>query len=274
MADTKKFISPNAWFSIEYPADWNEFEDGEGSFLFYNPNEWNGNFRISGTKGESAAYGAQFIAQELRERPDLHPYDLKNGIALYDNSHFELDEKEFTSHRWVCGVDDMSFVCTFTDFKGNNYTLAESIINSLTVRDLDARYPAEYIPIRLSEIFIINEAYEWVVNLVKEQFSVDFQGEEEDLAKLDQVKEADLIGRKRRKDWQALGLAAAVILANEVEGMEWHTLIDGNREDPVLLYIPTNTVVDPMKLVWSRIRADEDFTIAGSYQEALASLHK
>ena len=28
----KKFISPGAWFSMNYPSDWNEFEDGEGSF--------------------------------------------------------------------------------------------------------------------------------------------------------------------------------------------------------------------------------------------------
>ena len=43
----KKFISPGAWFSMNYPSDWNEFEDGEGSFLFYNPDVWSGNFRIS-----------------------------------------------------------------------------------------------------------------------------------------------------------------------------------------------------------------------------------
>ena len=36
-----------------YPADWNEFEDGEGSFLFYNPSEWTGNFRISAYKGNA-----------------------------------------------------------------------------------------------------------------------------------------------------------------------------------------------------------------------------
>ena len=36
----KKFISPGAWFSMNYPSDWNEFEDGEGSFLFYNPDVW------------------------------------------------------------------------------------------------------------------------------------------------------------------------------------------------------------------------------------------
>ena len=41
---------------MTYPVDWNEFEDGEGSFLFYNPNEWTGNFRISAFKG-NATYG-------------------------------------------------------------------------------------------------------------------------------------------------------------------------------------------------------------------------
>ncbi len=51
MKQGKKYISPGAWFSMVYPADWNEFEDGEGSFLFYNPNEWTGNFRISAFKG-------------------------------------------------------------------------------------------------------------------------------------------------------------------------------------------------------------------------------
>ena len=29
----KKFISPGAWFSMNYPSDWNEFEDGEGLFF-------------------------------------------------------------------------------------------------------------------------------------------------------------------------------------------------------------------------------------------------
>ena len=59
----KKFISPGAWFSMNYPSDWNEFEDGEGSFLFYNPDVWTGNFRISAFKG-NASYGKDAIRQE------------------------------------------------------------------------------------------------------------------------------------------------------------------------------------------------------------------
>lgn len=37
MEQQKKYISPGAWFSMQYPATWNEFEDGEGSFLFIIP---------------------------------------------------------------------------------------------------------------------------------------------------------------------------------------------------------------------------------------------
>ena len=62
----KKFISPGAWFSMNYPSDWNEFEDGEGSFLFYNPDVWTGNFRISAFKG-NATYGRDAVRQELKE---------------------------------------------------------------------------------------------------------------------------------------------------------------------------------------------------------------
>lgn len=38
MIQGKKFISPGTWFSMIYPSDWSEFEDGEGSFLFIIPN--------------------------------------------------------------------------------------------------------------------------------------------------------------------------------------------------------------------------------------------
>ena len=54
---------------MNYPSDWNEFEDGEGSFLFYNPDVWSGNFRISAFKGK-AGYGKEAIrqAQQLRSQ--------------------------------------------------------------------------------------------------------------------------------------------------------------------------------------------------------------
>lgn len=77
----KKFISPGAWFSMNYPSDWNEFEDGEGSFLFYNPDVWTGNFRISAFKGK-AGYGKDAIRQELKENDSASLVKSDSWIAL------------------------------------------------------------------------------------------------------------------------------------------------------------------------------------------------
>lgn len=77
----KKFISPGAWFSMSYPSDWNEFEDGEGSFLFYNPDVWTGNFRISAFKGK-AGYGKDAIRQELKEN-DSASYLIRKYCRLW-----------------------------------------------------------------------------------------------------------------------------------------------------------------------------------------------
>ena len=71
-----------------YPADWNEFEDGEGSFLFYNPNEWTGNFRISAYKG-SATYGKEAVEQELKENTSATSVKIGPVSCAYSKEMFE-----------------------------------------------------------------------------------------------------------------------------------------------------------------------------------------
>ena len=51
---------------MQYPVSWSEFEDEAGSFLFYNPEKWNGNFRISAYKDRSSSYARESIAAELK----------------------------------------------------------------------------------------------------------------------------------------------------------------------------------------------------------------
>ena len=55
-----KYIAPGGWFSLEYPAGWREFEDTEESFLFYDPDKWSGNFRISAYRGADTNYGKEW----------------------------------------------------------------------------------------------------------------------------------------------------------------------------------------------------------------------
>lgn len=264
MEQGKKFISPGAWFSMIYPADWSEFEDGEGSFLFYNPADWTGNFRISAYKG-NAAYGRDSMQQELKENPSATLLKIGKLECAYSKEMFEEEGAYYTSHLWITGIDEIAFECSFTVRKGDPVAEAEKVIASLEIRKEGVKYPAEIIPVRLSEICQINEAYEWVESTVKEVLKKDFQGSEEDVVKIQQIIDKGVIGPQKKEAWLALGIVLCVIFANEVDNMEWRTLIDGNREAPVLLNTSTGARIDPMKLVWSKVKAGDKVNLSEAY---------
>lgn len=266
----KKFISPGAWFSMIYPSDWNEFEDGEGSFLFYNPDVWSGNFRISAFKGQSG-YGKEVVRQELKDNDAASLVKIGTLECAYSKEMFQEEGTYYTSHLWIIGIDHVSFECSFTVPKGGAVKEAEEVIATLDVRDEGMKYPAELIPIRLSEIYQVNESYEWAVTTVKHELKKDFQGIEEDLEKIQQIIDSGKIGPKQKEEWVAIGITVCSILSNEVEGVEWMTLIDGNREAPVLQY--EDQTIDPMKLAWSKVKAGQPCNVVEEYQVVLNANH-
>ncbi len=262
----KKFISPQKWFSLIYPLNWGEFEDEENTFLFYNPNVWSGNFRISALKKDTKYpdanyYGSDSIKDELRENRLSALVKIGNLQCAYSKEMFQEDNAFYVNHTWITGIENITFICTFTAPKGGAITDAEKIISTLEIRKDGQKYPAEIIPIRISEISEVDELYDSAVSLIKKQLKKDFQGVEEDLSKIQEVIDSGFIKPKQKEIWLSLGIAICVILANELEGMEWMTLIDGNREDPVLQYTKTGAVIDPMKLVWSKIKAGEPVNV-------------
>ena len=93
---------------MTYPVDWNEFEDGEGSFLFYNPNEWTGNFRISAFKG-NATYGKDSVKQELRENSSAIPVRIGRMECAYSKEMFEEEGAYYTSSHFIVIVLMIAF---------------------------------------------------------------------------------------------------------------------------------------------------------------------
>lgn len=271
MAQDKKFISPGAWFSMYYPAAWSEFEDGEGSFLFYDPNEWSGNFRISAFRG-GPGYGRDFIHQELRDNAQAVALQVGELNCAYSLEEFAEGGVDYVTHFWVTGIDDIGFECSFTVARGTPPEAAARVISSLEVRHCGTKYPPELIPVRLSEIYQIDAAYEWVERKIKDVLKVDFQGLEEDISRMQQLVNQCSFNVRKREVWIDLGIVLCVILANEVDGLEWRTLIDGNREVPVLLQTCTELVIDPMKLVWSRVKAGEGCHLQEAYTQTLKNL--
>ena len=84
-----KYISPGSWFSLEYPAGWHEFEDTEDSFLFYNPEKWNGNFRISAFKGENKKYADECMDYELKNNRTSRLVKVGEWSCVYSTENFQ-----------------------------------------------------------------------------------------------------------------------------------------------------------------------------------------
>ncbi len=170
----KKFISPGAWFSMCYPSSWAEAEDGESTFLFYDPDIWSGNFRISSYRDpknpDNVSFVDNFLRQELKENPAARTVKVKGFSCLYNRDEFHENGHNFVTHVWVFGMGSLVFDCSFTVEEGMDTKVAEEIIASLQVRESGEKYPPELIPVRLSEIYQINEGHEWVVQAVKKSF--------------------------------------------------------------------------------------------------------
>ncbi|WP_455667753.1 DUF3805 domain-containing protein [Phocaeicola sp.] len=249
-----KYISPGGWFSLEYPITWHEFEDTEESFLFYNPDEWTGNFRISAYKDEADDYGQQCIDYELKENPSSSLVKVGTWECAYSAETFQEEGIWYTTHIWVTGKGNISFECSFTVPKGGCKQEAEEIIKSLQVRKEGVVHPKEIIPIRVMEIGGVNTSFEWASTTVKKLMTKDFTSSEEDLESMQQVMDSGRFQPQQRMAWENFGIAFGTILVNEMDGMEWVTVVDGQNEYPALQFAHSDMVIDPAALVWEKAR--------------------
>ena len=110
-----KYIAPGSWFSLEYPESWREFEDTEDSFLFYNPNKWSGNFRISAYQGGNDRYASECIAYELKQVKGAHLVKVGNWECAYSTDNFQENGSwyttQFMGYRERCYFCRMFFYC-------------------------------------------------------------------------------------------------------------------------------------------------------------------
>lgn len=249
-----KYISPGGWFSLEYPMTWHEFEDTEESFLFYDPNEWTGNFRISAYKDESGDYGRQCIAYELKENSASSSVKVGTWDCAYSAETFREEGNWYTTHIWVTGKRDISFECSFTVPKGGSKQEAEEIIQSLQVRRPEGIYPKEIIPIRVLEIGVVNNSFEWASTTIKKLLTKDFTSSEADLESIQQVMDSGRFQPQQRMAWENFGIAFGTILENEMDGMAWVTVVNGQKEYPALQFAHSDMLIDPAALVWEKAR--------------------
>lgn len=262
----KKYISPGAWFSLEYPDNWCEFEDSEDCFLFYNPDKWTGNFRISAYRGNSSAYANECLEDELHQVRGAKKVKVGSWDCAYSSESFQENGVWYTTHIWVTGRGEISVECSFTVAKGESPKAGEAIVASLKVHNVSDKPVKEVIPVRILEINQINENYDWAVSTVKKQLTKDFTGTSADLENLQKVIDSGRFNPKQRQAWESFGTAFGVILVNEMDGMEWVTVIDGQKESPALRFRDSKVMVNPISLIWDKAKSGQPCDLKAEFE--------
>lgn len=262
----KKYISPGSWFSLEYPDNWCEFEDSEDCFLFYNPDKWTGNFRISAYRGNSSAYANECLEDELHQVRGAKKVKVGSWDCAYSSESFQENGVWYTTHIWVTGRGEISVECSFTVAKGESPKAGEAIVASLKVRNVSDKPVKEVIPVRILEINQINENYDWAVSTVKKQLTKDFTGTAADLENLQKVIDSGHFNPKQRQAWESFGTAFGVILVNEMDGMEWVTVIDGQKESPALRFRDSKVMVNPISLIWDKAKSGQPCDLKAEFE--------
>ena len=269
-----KYISPGSWFSLEYPIGWHEFEDAEDSFLFYNPEKWSGNFRISAFRGEHADYAAECIDYELKQTRGSRRVNVGEWKCAFSKEDFQEEGNEFTSYLWVTGKGAISIECSFTVAAGESPKLAEDILATLKVRGDKEKPWREIIPLRVLEINAINESYEWAVSTIKKQTTKGFSAQEADLANLQKVIDSGKFDKTQRPTWESFGIVFGTILVNEMDGMDWATSVDGSKELPVLRFANSQLIYHPTEMIWNRIKKGEPCDVKALYEQIKDEVEK
>lgn len=266
----RKYISPGSWFAFEYPDSWREFEDTEDSFLFYNPDKWTGNFRISAYQGENSDYAKESMEYELAHVRGAHRMRAGGLDCVRSTENFQENGFWYTSYLWVTGKDDVCVECSFVVPKGESPKVAEAIVASLQIRgSRDRFWDKEVIPVRVMEISVINEGYDWAVSTVKKQLTKDFTACKADVGSIQKVVDSGRLNSGQRQAWESLGIAFGTILVNEMDGMDWVTVIDGRKEYPALRFNGSDLMVYPVELIWKKVRNGEPCSLEAEYARIL-----
>jgi len=143
----KEFTSEQGWFTIQLPDNWDEFEDNEGTYLFYDAEKWKGNFRITPLRWDNKKKidtVPELLAEELEEKSSKKATMVKIGDfdCVFYKDYFQEELEEVLTYNWTFGKDNTIFWVSYSTDKereeteSNNEALrvVENVIKSLQIK--------------------------------------------------------------------------------------------------------------------------------------------
>ena len=232
----KKFISPESWFAFTYPEEWFEFSEEADCFLFYNPEKWDGNFRISAYRDASPAFGNTMMRQAL-QTPKAKLVKVGCWETIYSAESFSEQLVEYVTHRWTIGCGQTCVECSFTAPVDTHLGMANAIIASLEILQPKESFRNQYIPARVSEIELIESCYSTIEELGMKLFKERFRDFDYNVRLLQKIAlRPELVKQLGSDAGAVMGVVLCALLTESVEGLEWNTFINGRVEAPVLMF--------------------------------------
>ena len=134
--NVKKFQTKFGRFEMMIPSEWEEYDDEEGTYAFFDPNEWKGNFRITPFQFERNV--DETTIENLLNKP-FSKIIAGDKICLYYIEEIKSEDEHSIMYNWYFYLFTYMFISTFTinyGDKNSDKTKAElskiiSMINSL-----------------------------------------------------------------------------------------------------------------------------------------------
>ena len=203
----------------------------------------------SAYRGNSSAYANECLEDELHQVRGAKKVKVGSWNCAYSSESFQENGVWYTTHIWVTGRGEISVECSFTVAKGESPKAGEAIVASLKVRNASDK------PVK-----------EVIVSTVKKQLTKDFTGTAADLENLQKVIDSGRFNPKQRQAWESFGTAFGVILVNEMDGMEWVTVIDGQKESPALRFRDSKVMVNPISLIWDKAKSGQPCDLKAEFE--------
>ena len=243
----KKFISPGSWFAFDYPGEWFEFSEEADCFLFYNPEKWDGNFRISAYRDASSSFGDMMMRQALKTS-NAKLSKVGRWDTIYSAEFFTEQLVEYVTHCWTIGCGQTCVECSFTAPVEEHLGVVNAIIASLEILQPRETFHNKYIPSRVSEVYFIESCYATIEELGMKLFKERFRDLDYNVRLLQKIAQRPELTKQLGADAGAvMGVVLCTLLSENIEGLEWNTFVNGKVEAPVLMY-GTTCVARPMLL--------------------------
>ncbi|WP_148041366.1 DUF3805 domain-containing protein [Rufibacter immobilis] len=143
----KEFTSEQDWFTIQLPDNWSETKDNEGTYIFYDEENWKGTFRITPIRLDSRKVKdtvTDLLARQLKDKASKGAKMVKIGDfdCVFYKEYVQETSGEVLMYKWTLGSSNTVFLVSYatkkeieaTESHPEELRQVENVIKSLQIK--------------------------------------------------------------------------------------------------------------------------------------------